>query len=85
MFDDELLSEQNGLASLRVELKERLVEKSESHDVIQFYTTLNSDFEKRVKEENGEVDTRNMNEKRAQKSPKEKDYQKKRGIEQKST
>lgn len=46
--------------------------------MIKIYTTINSGFEKRVKEENREYDEWNMNEKRAQKSPKQKAYQKRR-------
>ncbi|PKB97327.1 hypothetical protein RhiirA5_384741 [Rhizophagus irregularis] len=52
--------------------------QAESYDVIQRYTTLNNDFTKRVKEENCETDTRNINEKRATKSPMVKEYTKKR-------
>lgn len=36
---------------------------AESHDVIQKYYALNTEFEKRVKEENRELDVTNINEK----------------------
>lgn len=57
-------------------IKKRIIETAESHDVIQRYTTLNNDFTKRIKEENREIDLKNINEKRAGKSPNEKKYQK---------
>ncbi|CAB4399066.1 unnamed protein product [Rhizophagus irregularis] len=43
--------------------KTKVIKAAESHDVIKRYTTLNSDFTKRVKEENWETDTKNINEK----------------------
>ncbi|RGB35942.1 hypothetical protein C1646_667349 [Rhizophagus diaphanus] len=46
----------------------RVIQAAESHDVIQRYMTLNNDFTKRVKEENRETDTKNINEKRVTKS-----------------
>jgi hypothetical protein len=42
---------------------------------------LNKEFEQRVKEENQEKDVKNINEKRAQKSPKQSQYQKKQGVD----
>ncbi|CAB4397996.1 unnamed protein product [Rhizophagus irregularis] len=45
------------------------IQKNESHDVIQKYYALNTEFETRVKEENRELDVTNINEKRAGKSP----------------
>jgi hypothetical protein len=53
----------------------------EDHELIKRYMVLNKEFEQRVKEENREKDEKNMNEKRAQKSPKQSRYQKKRGVD----
>lgn len=53
----------------------------QEHEVVRKYNALNKDFEIRVKEENQETDEKNINEKRAQKSPKEKTFQKKRGVD----
>ncbi|PKB94623.1 hypothetical protein RhiirA5_438370 [Rhizophagus irregularis] len=47
------------------EMEWEAIEKEavKSHDVIQKFTTLNDEFTKRVKEENREMDIKNMNEK----------------------
>lgn len=70
---------------LRCAVQRNIVEKLETHDVIKKYNDLNKNFEVRVKEENREVDEKNVNDKRAQKSPKQIDYQKKRGVESKES
>jgi hypothetical protein len=57
----------------------------EGHELIQKYTVLNKEFENRVKEENHEQDEKNINEKRAQKSPKQSLYQKKQGVKGEKT
>lgn len=57
------------------------MKKLETHDIVKKYNELNKNFVVRVKEENRELDEKNINEKRAQKSPKEKMYQKKREVE----
>lgn len=69
---EDFLKQDNGFTDLGGELKERLIEKAEDHVVNQEYMKLNSGFVKRVKDENREVDIRNVNEKRAQKSQKKK-------------
>lgn len=65
----------------KADVQAKVIERSESHALIQEYMGLNAGFEKRVKDENREVDEKNVNLKRAQKSPKQKDYQKRRGVE----
>lgn len=60
---------------------EMQVKKAEETDLIKAFTALNLGFETRVKDENREVDVKNRNEKRATKSPMEKSFQKKRGVE----
>jgi hypothetical protein len=62
---------------LKYRVQEKLIKRLEDHELVKKYTILNKEFEKRVKEENRETDTKNMNEKRAQKSPKQGRYQKK--------
>lgn len=70
---------------LKVEIQENIIKNLEGHDLIKQYIRLNENFYKRIKEENREIDVKNANEKRAQKSPKEKSYQKKRGVDSKET
>jgi hypothetical protein len=65
---------------LRYRVQEKLIKRLEDHELVRRYTILNKEFEKRVKEENREMDEKNINEKRAQKSPKQSRYQKKRGV-----
>lgn len=50
-------------------MKKRLIKHAESHEMIQKYYALNTEFETRVKKENRELDVTNINEKRAGKSP----------------
>lgn len=66
---------------IRCGIQRQIVERLDNHEVVQKYNALNKDFGIRVKQENWETDEKNINEKRAQKSPKEKDYQKKRGVD----
>jgi hypothetical protein len=66
---------------LRYRVQEKLIKRLEDHELVRRYTILNKEFEKRVKEENCEMDEKNMNEKRAQKSPKQSQSQKKRGVD----
>lgn len=66
---------------LRVDVQQMIIKKCEQSKVIKKYNTLNQKFVKRVKDENSEMDEKNVNEKQAQKSPKQKSYQKKRGVE----
>jgi hypothetical protein len=70
---------------VRYHVQQKLVKRLEGHELIQKYTILNKEFENRVKEENREQDEKNINEKRAQKSPKQSLYQKKRGVEDEKT
>jgi hypothetical protein len=53
----------------------------EGHELIQKYMVLNKEFEHRIKEENREKDVKNVNEKWAQKSPKQQQYRKKRRVD----
>ncbi|CAB4381384.1 uncharacterized protein OCT59_027983 [Rhizophagus irregularis] len=64
-----------------VRLKEKIIRTAESHDVILKFTSLNNSFSKRVKEENRELNEKNINEKRVTKSPKERECQKRWGVE----
>jgi hypothetical protein len=66
---------------MRYRVQEKIIKRVEGHELIQKYTVLNKEFEHRVKEENREKDMKNINEKRAQKSPKQGQYQKKRGVD----
>jgi hypothetical protein len=66
---------------MKYRVQEKLIRRLEDHELIKRYTVLNKEFEQRVKEENREKDEKNMNEKRAQKSPKQSRYQKKRGVD----
>jgi hypothetical protein len=65
----------------RYHVQEKIIRRVEGHKLIQKYTVLNKEFEHRIKEENREKDVKNVNEKRAQKSPKQQQYRKKRGID----
>jgi hypothetical protein len=65
---------------LKYHIQQKLVKRLEGHELIQKYMVLNQEFETRVKEENREKDMKNINDKRAQKSPKQSLYQKKRGV-----
>jgi hypothetical protein len=66
---------------MRYRVQEKLIKRLEDHELIKKYTVLNKEFEQRVKEENREKDVKNINEKRAQKSPKQSQYLKKRGVD----
>lgn len=50
---------------MRCGIQKKIMEKLEHHDVIQKYNALNKNFKVRVKEENQEVDEKNVNKKRA--------------------
>ncbi|GBC45015.2 hypothetical protein GLOIN_2v1772571 [Rhizophagus irregularis DAOM 181602=DAOM 197198] len=53
-------------------IKKETCEEAESHGVIQKFTTLNDEFTERIKEENREIDEKNISVERATKSKMEK-------------
>lgn len=69
------------LDPLRLEVQQSIIKKCEAHELIKTYNKLNKEFESRVKDENREMDVKNRNEKRGQKSLQEKLHSKKRGVE----
>jgi hypothetical protein len=48
---------------MRYRVQEKIIRQVEGHKLIQKYTVLNKEFKHRVKEENQEKDTKNVNEK----------------------
>lgn len=74
----------DGMNGARVVLNEMIISKAEEHPFIKEYNNLNRRFEMRVKVENKTRDDKKAHGKRDEKSPKQKEYQKKRGVEKES-